>query len=100
MSIEELNKTRSEIPTEALVERARKWVSDLCRTGARAWSLRVPPDPENDPDMVFGELANRVEYWQKRCLAAENCIEKSPCDPDITKEQIEAHKQWEVSKKL
>jgi hypothetical protein len=30
------------------------------------------------------------EYWNKRCVLAEKCLEKSPCDPDITSEQIEA----------
>jgi hypothetical protein len=41
----------------------------------------------------------RAEYWSKRCLAAENCLDKSPCDPDITKDQIEAHRNWEAAKK-
>ena len=33
-------------------------------------------------------------YWQIRCELAEKCLEKSPCDPDITKDQIEAHKEY------
>jgi len=37
-------------------------------------------------------------YWKKRCLAAERCLEVSPCDPDITKEQIKAHAEWQQLK--
>lgn len=33
-------------------------------------------------------------YWKHRCEAAELFIKKSPCDPDITKEQIEAYAHW------
>lgn len=35
------------------------------------------------------------QYWEKRCLAAEYFISKSPCDPDITSEQIKAHLIWQ-----
>lgn len=30
------------------------------------------------------------DYWKQRCLLAEKCLEESPCDTDITTEQIEA----------
>lgn len=33
-------------------------------------------------------------YWQIRCELAERLLELSPCDPDITKDQIEAHKEY------
>jgi hypothetical protein len=35
-----------------------------------------------------------LEYWKKRCLAAEKFIDESPCDPDIYKEQLEAYNIW------
>lgn len=35
------------------------------------------------------------EYWKSRALAAENFIDKSPCDPDIYDEQIKAHRDWQ-----
>ena len=35
------------------------------------------------------------EYWKHRCLAAENFIEESPCDPDIYPKQIEAYNEWQ-----
>ena len=37
----------------------------------------------------------KVEYWVKRCLAAEDYISKSPCDPDIYPDQIEAYGIWQ-----
>lgn len=45
------------------------------------------------------DMARQKDYWYNRCYQAELCIEKSPCDPDITKEQIEVHKLWEESKR-
>jgi hypothetical protein len=33
----------------------------LAETGGRAWSLKVPVDFNNDPDMLFCELAMRFE---------------------------------------
>ena len=35
------------------------------------------------------------EYWKHRCLAAENFIEESPCDPDIYPKQIDAYNEWQ-----
>ena len=46
-------------------------------------------------DPIVSEYAKQIEeYWKTRCLAAEDYIAKSPCDPDITKEQIKAHEIW------
>ena len=35
-------------------------------------------------------LLSDTDYWKQRCLLAERCLEKSPCDPDITSDQIKA----------
>ena len=35
------------------------------------------------------------EYWKHRCLAAEQFIEESPCDPDIYPEQLNAYYEWQ-----
>lgn len=40
------------------------------------------------------QLADRLVYWQERCAQAERCIKVSPCDPDVTSEQIQEHKLW------
>jgi len=34
------------------------------------------------------------EYWKTRCILAERYINKSPCDPDIKKDQFKAYKEW------
>lgn len=43
---------------------------------------------------LFSELVSSMpdpeDYWQERCKLAEAIIEASPCDPDITAEQIAA----------
>lgn len=31
------------------------------------------------------------QYCRTRCELAEECLQESPCDPDITAEQIRAH---------
>lgn len=36
-----------------------------------------------------------VDYWKRRCKAAERFIEQTPCDHDITPKQIEAHEAWQ-----
>lgn len=41
---------------------------------------------ESENEMLKAESG----YWKERCLLSEDCLEKSPCDPDITSEQIEA----------
>ena len=43
---------------------------------------------------VRTELLPDVAYWRYRCLLAEKCLSVSPCDPDITNEQINAHKSY------
>lgn len=40
------------------------------------------------------ELLDLMKYWKKRCELAEVFIYESPCDPDITNEQIEAYNNW------
>lgn len=64
MSFEELQKIQSEIPTDLLIERGREWISKLCKSGGKAWSLRVPVDPENDPDLIFSEIMRRLAESQ------------------------------------
>ena len=39
---------------------------------------------------ISGELLSDTDYWKQRCLLAEQCLEESPCDPDITSDQIKA----------
>ena len=54
---------------------------------------KVEPTSENGNSTkppVSGSLLSDVDYWKQRCLLAEQCLEESPCDPDITSDQIKA----------
>ena len=55
---------------------------DFAEWYAQQRALRQPP--------VSGSLLSDVDYWKQRCLLAEQCLEESPCDPDITSDQIKA----------
>lgn len=35
-----------------------------------------------------------LEYWKARCLAAEKVIQTTPCDLDISYEQVQAVLVW------
>ena len=43
-------------------------------------------------------IKERLEYWKKRCEAAESYIAESPCDPDIYPEQLVAYWKWLAAK--
>ena len=49
-----------------LVAKCSEWISKLCESGGKAWSLRVPIDFKHDPDVLFGELIKRFEASRKR----------------------------------
>jgi len=49
------------LTNEELIERAEKWVHKLAQSGGKDWCLRVPVDFNNDPDMLFIELCNRLK---------------------------------------
>lgn len=42
-----------------LLADVEKWVSKLCDTGGRAWTLSVPVNFNRDPDMLITELCKR-----------------------------------------
>lgn len=39
-------------------------------------------------------MTPQEQYWKERCEAAEDCINKSPCDPDTTDDLAEAYYKW------
>lgn len=39
-------------------------------------------------------VSGSADYWSERCKLAETCIEESPCDPDITNDQIKAWSEY------
>lgn len=59
-----------------LIEKAKELVSQLAKTGGKSWSLRVPVDFNNDPDMIFIELCKRLEDAQQQVsIAVEKALE-------------------------
>lgn len=51
----------NKISDQDLIEKCSKWVDSLCKTGGKSWSLKVPVDFNNDPDILFTELINRFQ---------------------------------------
>ena len=58
-------KTGCTLTDEALIRKLKDWVSRLSSSGGRAWSLRVPVDPDYDPDMLILEACARLEERSK-----------------------------------
>lgn len=56
-----------------LIEKCEELIHKLAETGDKSWCLRVPPDFNKDPDMVFGELINRFKYAEKEVI---KCLEQ------------------------
>ena len=52
---------KCELTNKQLIDKAKEWVKKLCETGGRAWTLKVPVDLNNDPDIIFSELCNRLD---------------------------------------
>jgi hypothetical protein len=54
---------KNTLTNEQLIAKAKQWVKELCESGGRKWSLRVPVDLNHDPDVIFIELCNRLEEY-------------------------------------
>lgn len=52
---------KCELTNEQLIEKAHQWIKSLAETGGKSWTLKVPVDFNNDPDMIFSELCNRLQ---------------------------------------
>lgn len=69
---EELKKSRCNLTNEELINKAQKWVYKLAASGGKDWCLRVPVDFNNDPDILFTELCNRLRVAHPSPLPAES----------------------------
>lgn len=54
-------KDKCTLTNEELITKAHEWITKLCKTGGKEWTLRVPVDFNHDPDMIFTELCNRLQ---------------------------------------
>src|SRR5688572_30692938 len=57
MSKQDLGCTLS---NEELIKKAEQWIRKLIDSGGRDWELRIPAEPNHDPDIIFSELCKRL----------------------------------------
>ena len=50
------------------------------------------------PADIIHEMAEKIEYWKRRCELAEKFIELHPCDPDIFPDPYESYRDWKIFK--
>lgn len=59
---------------DALIEKASQWVSKLCESGGKDWTLNLPIDFNNDPDIIFNQLIRRFKKTKQSVAHTENSI--------------------------
>lgn len=57
-----------------LIAQCSAWISKLCESGGKAWTLRVPVDFRHDPDVLFTELIRRFKALTATCDSVPNGI--------------------------
>jgi hypothetical protein len=58
------NKTQDKgctLSDQKLIDSCREWISKLCDSGGKEWTLGVPVDFNRDPDMLFSEVITRFK---------------------------------------
>ena len=49
------------LSNDELISSCNDWVTKLNKSGGQAWTLRVPPDLNYDPDMLICEMGIRLK---------------------------------------
>lgn len=57
-------KDKCDLSNEELTTMCRQWVSKLCETGGKAWTLEIPVNYNKDPDLLICELIDRFKKNQ------------------------------------
>ena len=65
---------KCQLSNDELVTAVQEWVSKLCDTGGRAWTLRVPVDFDRDPDILITELCQRFAALEARHAALREAV--------------------------
>ena len=85
---------RCTLTNEELIAKSNEWVSKLAKSGGQAWTLRVPVDFNNDPDMLFCEMGKRLkEYGEMEsrfCLLLDHVSMGNMSKSNYTLEAIKA----------
>jgi hypothetical protein len=58
----------------------------------------IKPSSDTPPQLNKHDCYTTLpcDYWETRCALAEKCLEETPCDPDITSEQIAAWAEYKA----
>lgn len=62
----DLEKPIKAMPDLALINRVEWWASSLVKTAESSWTLSLPPDANQDPDLLIRELIERYTYWSQK----------------------------------
>ncbi|NDV63901.1 hypothetical protein [Bacteroides sp. 224] len=85
---------RCTLSNAELITKSNEWVSKLARTGGQAWNLRVPVDFNNDPDMLFCEMAKRLKEYDEMetrfCLILDHASMGNMSKPNYTVEAMKS----------
>lgn len=58
--MQQKSKDKCNLSNDELIKKVQEWVSKLASTGGNAWSLRVPVDFSEDPDVLIVEVCKRL----------------------------------------
>lgn len=70
-----MSKDKCTLSDSELITKANEWTLKLCENHNN-WMLRVPPDCNHDPDMIYLELADRFEKTIKKTTSNISIEEK------------------------
>lgn len=89
---EVLKNTECTLTDEQLIEKCFSLISKLCETGGRSWTLHIPVRLNEDPDVIFATVAQRLrDANRSRSLAEKELEEAKELLVDIEFEIIEDH---------
>lgn len=69
-----MSDTKCTLSNAELLAAVKTWVSKLCDTGGRAWTLSVPVNFNRDPDMLITELCKRYAALLARHNALREAV--------------------------
>lgn len=73
MTHKEFKQQLAEMTDTELIHRAERWLSALCESGGKDFTMRVPAHLD-DTDVIFGELIRRYKNTQKALSAIDNMV--------------------------
>jgi hypothetical protein len=56
---------KCDLNNEELIEKVKEWNINLAKSGGKAWTLQIPANVNEDPDLLIGELITRFKAMLK-----------------------------------